>query len=202
MTTAIDTGIKATLLETPLGVMVAAGTESGLYLLEFHDRRAFATELRDLRAASGAAIEQVELSGAPSAVRQAAAEMGEYFAGARREFTVPLVMEGTSFERRVWDALLKIPCGETRTYGGIAAQLGAAGAQRAVGRANGRNRIAIIVPCHRVIDSNGKLHGYGGGLERKRWLLEHEARMCGAPGLWDEQVSGEREALRRRGDRT
>jgi AraC family transcriptional regulator of adaptative response/methylated-DNA-[protein]-cysteine methyltransferase len=177
--------VKACLLETPLGVMVAAGTEEGLCLLEFHDRRALATELRDLPTAAGAPLECVGLEGAPAAVRRAAAELVEYFDGRRKAFTVALVMDGTAFERRVWEALLRIPCGETRSYGGIAAELGAAGAQRAVGRANGRNRIAIIVPCHRVIDSNGKLHGYGGGLERKGWLLEHEARMAGKmPGLW------------------
>lgn len=182
--TALASPVKASLLETPLGVMVAAGTEEGLCLLEFHDRRALATELRELRAGGGP-LEGVGLDEAPAGVRQAAAELGEYFAGTRQVFTVQLVMDGTAFERRVWDALLAIPCGETRSYGGIAQQLGAAGAQRAVGRANGRNRIAIIVPCHRVIDSNGKLHGYGGGLERKRWLLEHEARMAGkAAGLW------------------
>src|SRR5262245_30473803 len=113
MTTAMETVVKAVLLETPLGVMVAAGTERGLCLLEFHDRRALATELREIRAEAGAAIECVELDEAPGAVQRAAAELKEYFAGARREFTVPLVMEGTAFERRVWDALLQIPCGET-----------------------------------------------------------------------------------------
>jgi AraC family transcriptional regulator of adaptative response/methylated-DNA-[protein]-cysteine methyltransferase len=177
--------IRATLLETPLGVMVAAGTDERLALLEFHDRRALVTELRDLKAETGVRLEAVELAEAPAAVRQAAEEMEEYFAGKRREFTVPLAMDGTAFERSVWDELLKIPCGETRSYGWIAAKLKKDGAQRAVGRANGRNRIAVIVPCHRVIDSAGKLHGYGGGLERKRWLLEHEAGMAGSDGmLW------------------
>jgi AraC family transcriptional regulator, regulatory protein of adaptative response / methylated-DNA-[protein]-cysteine methyltransferase len=177
--------VKACLLETPLGVMVAAGTEEGLCLLEFHDRRALAMELRDLQTAAGAPLECVGVEEAPAPVKQAAPELAEYFEGRRQSFSVPLILDGTVFERRVWDALLKIPCGETRSYGGIAAQLNAAGAQRAVGRANGRNRIAIIVPCHRVIDSNGRLHGYGGGLERKRWLLEHEARMAGkSASLW------------------
>jgi AraC family transcriptional regulator of adaptative response/methylated-DNA-[protein]-cysteine methyltransferase len=163
--------------------MVAAGTDEALHLLEFHDRRALATELRGLR--TRAALEAVELGEAPRAVRQCARELEEYFAGTRREFSVPLEMEGTSFERSVWDELLRIPCGETRSYGWIATKLRKEGAQRAVGRANGRNRIAVIVPCHRVIDSTGALHGYGGGLERKRWLLEHEAGMAGVESrLW------------------
>jgi AraC family transcriptional regulator of adaptative response/methylated-DNA-[protein]-cysteine methyltransferase len=159
--------------------MVAAGTHEGLCLLEFHDRQALAKELHDLRWASGSPLEVVPFAEAPGPVRQAGAELREYLGGERREFAVPLLMHGTPFERKVWDALLQIPCGQTRSYGAIAAQLGKPGAQRAVGRANGRNRIAIIVPCHRVIDSNGNLHGYGGGLHRKRWLLEHEAKMVG-----------------------
>jgi AraC family transcriptional regulator of adaptative response/methylated-DNA-[protein]-cysteine methyltransferase len=177
--------IRAALLETPLGVMVAAGTDERLRLLEFHDRRALMTELRDLRAETGLKLEAVGLAEAPAAVRQAAVEMDEYFAGQRREFSVPLAMDGTEFEMSVWHELLRIPCGETRSYGWIAGKLGKGGAQRAVGRANGRNRIAVIVPCHRVIDSAGRLHGYGGGLERKRWLLEHEAGMAGKErSLW------------------
>lgn len=107
-------------------------------------------------------------------LRQAATEMAEYFAGTRREFNVPLSPEGTPFQHRVWDALLRIPCSQTRTYLDIARSLGDANAVRAVGGANGSNPIAIIVPCHRVIASDGTLHGYTGGLDRKRWLLEHE----------------------------
>lgn len=116
------------------------------------------------------------------------AEMAEYFAGARREFTVALDLRGTEFQRRVWDRLLAIPCGETRTYGAIACELGDPKALRAVGAANGRNRVSIIVPCHRVIAADGSLWGYGGGLERKRWLLEHEGavapRGSGTQGLF------------------
>lgn len=108
----------------------------------------------------------------PDAVEQLRA----YFAGDRTDFDLELNMAGTEFQRRVWQALTTIPYGETRSYGEIAAQIGAAGAARAVGLANGHNPIAIIVPCHRVIGASGGLTGYGGGLDRKRSLLELERR--------------------------
>lgn len=107
--------------------------------------------------------------------RQAARELAEYFAGGRRTFTVPVDMRGTDFQRKAWEALLAIPYGETRSYGQQAAMLGNPLASRAVGLANGSNPVSIIVPCHRVIGSNGKLTGYGGGLDRKQALLEMEA---------------------------
>ena len=101
-------------------------------------------------------------------------QLGEYFAGTRRSFDVPLSFAGTDFQKRVWAALLAIPFGETRSYGEIADQLGAPGASRAVGAANGRNPISIIAPCHRVVGSNGKLTGFAGGLEAKAFLLDLE----------------------------
>ena len=101
-------------------------------------------------------------------------QLGEYFAGERRAFDVPLSFAGTDFQKRVWAALLAIPFGETRSYGEIADQLGAPGASRAVGAANGRNPISIIAPCHRVVGSNGKLTGFAGGLEAKAFLLDLE----------------------------
>lgn len=101
-------------------------------------------------------------------------QLGEYFAGDRRSFDVPLSFAGTDFQKRVWAALLAIPFGETRSYGEIADQLGSPGASRAVGAANGRNPISIIAPCHRVVGSNGKLTGFAGGLEAKAFLLELE----------------------------
>jgi methylated-DNA-[protein]-cysteine S-methyltransferase len=102
-------------------------------------------------------------------------QLFEYFAGERLDFDVPLAMAGTPFQRRVWDALREIPYGETATYGELAERLGRPSASRAVGLANGRNPIAVIVPCHRVIGSDGSLTGYGGGLERKSFLLALEA---------------------------
>jgi methylated-DNA-[protein]-cysteine S-methyltransferase len=105
---------------------------------------------------------------------QTARQLAEYFAGKRRAFELPLAPRGSGFQERVWRALLKIKFGETRSYGEIARAIGRPSASRAVGAANGRNPIAIIVPCHRVIGANGQLTGYGGGLPIKQWLLEHE----------------------------
>ena len=103
-------------------------------------------------------------------------QLGDYFAGRRRSFTVPLDFRGTSFQKMVWQALLTIPFGETRTYGEIARQIGRPSASRAVGAANGRNPISIVAPCHRVLGSNGALTGFAGGLAAKRHLLDHERR--------------------------
>ncbi|MGA2842418.1 MAG: methylated-DNA--[protein]-cysteine S-methyltransferase [Steroidobacteraceae bacterium] len=106
----------------------------------------------------------------PETIRQ----LGEYFAGRRREFDLPWRLHGTEFQQRVWNALMEIPYGATWSYGELAKRLGNPNASRAVGLANGRNPISILVPCHRVIGADGSLTGYGGGLERKRWLLAHE----------------------------
>jgi methylated-DNA-[protein]-cysteine S-methyltransferase len=118
------------------------------------------------------------------AFRDVVEQVEAYFAGERTKFDVELDMVGTAFQRRVWAALLTIPYGETRSYGEIARQIGSPGAFRAVGLANGHNPIGIIVPCHRVIGSNGSLTGYGGGLDRKRALLELEKKRS-APVLFD-----------------
>lgn len=106
--------------------------------------------------------------------RDAIAQLAEYFAGERREFSLPLAAEGTDFQRNVWRGLAAIPYGATRSYGQLASAIGRPHAVRAVGLANGRNPISIIVPCHRVIGANGTLTGYGGGMERKRFLLDLE----------------------------
>jgi methylated-DNA-[protein]-cysteine S-methyltransferase len=125
------------------------------------------------------------LHNATNAVTEAVSEwLDEYFAGRAADSAgVPLEMHGTEFERRVWSRLLAIPAGQTRSYGDIAAELGLRNGARAVGLANGANPISIIVPCHRVIGSDGTLTGYGGGLDRKQWLLEHERRWSNAPAL-------------------
>ena len=113
-------------------------------------------------------------------------QLEAYFAGERTDFELDLNLVGSDFQRRVWQALLAIPYGETRSYGQIADQIGASGAARAVGLANGHNPIAIIVPCHRVIGASGSLTGYGGGLNRKRWLLDMErTRTSATPSLFD-----------------
>jgi len=125
-----------------------------------------------------------------SAFADAVAQLDEYFRGERREFDLELDLGGTDFQRRVWTALLTIPYGETRSYGQIATQIDAPGAFRAVGLANGHNPIGIIVPCHRVIGSNGSLTGYGGGIERKKMLLGMEKSNSPAaiPTLFDELI--------------
>ncbi|MGA2397333.1 MAG: methylated-DNA--[protein]-cysteine S-methyltransferase [Steroidobacteraceae bacterium] len=103
-----------------------------------------------------------------------ARQLDEYFSGERRDFDLPLRLDGTEFQKRAWHNLMEIPYGDTRSYGEQARRIGNANASRAVGLANGRNPIPIVVPCHRVIGANGSLTGFGGGIERKRWLLEHE----------------------------
>jgi len=114
----------------------------------------------------------------PGALAEPARQLAEYFAGERRDFALELRPAGTAFQRGVWDLLLGIPFGETTTYGALAATLGDPRKVRAVGLANGRNPISIVVPCHRVIGADGSLVGYGGGLERKRALLAHEAEVA------------------------
>jgi methylated-DNA-[protein]-cysteine S-methyltransferase len=113
--------------------------------------------------------------GEPGPAAEAARQLEEYFAGSRRDFDLVLAAEGTEFERRVWAELLRIPFGATDTYGAIATRLGDSGLSRAVGTANARNPIAILVPCHRVVGAAGDLTGYAGGLWRKKWLLAHES---------------------------
>lgn len=115
----------------------------------------------------------------PAALRGVAEQLDAYFTGELTVFDVPVELEGTPFQRRVWDALLAIPYGETWTYGQVAEKVGNPRASRAVGLANGRNPVAIVVPCHRVIGADGSLTGYGGGLDRKVFLLEHEQRVAG-----------------------
>jgi AraC family transcriptional regulator of adaptative response/methylated-DNA-[protein]-cysteine methyltransferase len=155
------------MIETPLGPMVAGATDAGLCLLEFTDRRMLEAQLRRLQAL----LKQPMLPGDHPHLAQTREELARYFDGTLKDFTVPLVFRGTPFEERVWRELCRIPYGKTESYAGLAGRVESPGGQRAVGRANGMNRIAIIIPCHRVVNSDGKLGGYGGGLWRKHWLL-------------------------------
>lgn len=167
--------IAVTRFSTPLGEMVAAAVEEGVCLLEFHDRPELPAELRTLSLAMRRDV--IEGADPPPHLTQLGQELEAYFAGVLREFSVPLVTPGTVWERKVWGVLRTIPYGTTRSYGSVAEQLGNPGGARAVGLANGRNRIAIVIPCHRVINADGGLHGYAGGLERKRRLLELEGAL-------------------------
>jgi len=164
--------LTATWIESPLGPMLAIAGDDGLQLLEFVDRRALETELRELRRTLGTAI----VPGEHPILQRAATQLREYFQGARREFDLPLAQHGSTFQLAAWQALREIPYGETRSYSDMARRVGSPGAVRAIGRVNGQNRLAIVVPCHRVIRSDGSLCGYGGGRWRKQWLLELEAR--------------------------
>ena len=120
-----------------------------------------------------------------SPLPEAARQLQEYFAGNRRDFDLPLRLNGTLFQQRVWRALTEIPYGETWSYGELAKRIGNPNASRAVGLANGRNPISILVPCHRVIGADGSLTGYGGGLQRKQWLLAHEGLQGGQRPLFE-----------------
>jgi AraC family transcriptional regulator of adaptative response/methylated-DNA-[protein]-cysteine methyltransferase len=157
-------------LPSPLGPLVVGATAEGVCLLEFTDPERLEAQL----AAVGRGFDVPLVPGKNKHLERLESELPAYFAGKRREFTVPLAYRGTPFQERVWQALLSIPYGETLSYEEVAQLVGAPGAQRAVGRANALNRIAIVIPCHRVINKGGQLGGYGGGLRRKEFLLRLE----------------------------
>ncbi|MCC3157060.1 methylated-DNA--[protein]-cysteine S-methyltransferase [Hymenobacter sp. 15J16-1T3B] len=157
-------------LETPLGPMMAGATAEGVCLLEFFERRELQTELQDLAQRFNARVVERD----NPHLRQLRAELAEYFAGSRQEFTVPLLTPGSAFQQQVWQELRLIPYGHTRSYGQQALALKKPEAVRAVAAANGQNRLAILIPCHRVIGADGKLTGYAGGLWRKQRLLALE----------------------------
>ncbi len=167
--------------QTPVGTMVALAADGALIALEFarEDRR----HRLDARLARWLPSHRIE-EGDGGVLDATGRWLDAYFAGGAADpGALPLAMHGTDFERRVWERLLTIPAGHTRSYGEIAAGLGLRNGARAVGLANGANPIAIVVPCHRVIGANGTLTGYGGGLDRKQWLLDHERRWSPNPPL-------------------
>jgi AraC family transcriptional regulator, regulatory protein of adaptative response / methylated-DNA-[protein]-cysteine methyltransferase len=157
-------------LTTPLGPMIACATDRALCMLEFADRRMLELQLRRVRKR----LKAIFLAGSNAILERTAGELDEYFAGNLREFTIPINLAGSEFQTSVWKRLQDIPYGRILSYRDVAVSLNAPNSVRAVGRANGDNCIAIIVPCHRVVGSNGHLTGYGGGLWRKRRLLEIE----------------------------
>ena len=165
-----STTIHVDRFTTPLGPMLVGATDTRLCLLEFVDRRMLPAQVQRLRRR----LHAVFVPDRNGIIAQTEQEIGDYFAGRRREFTVPIVTPGTDFQEAVWAALASIPYGETASYGDLAAAVGRPSAVRAVGTTNGLNALAIIVPCHRVIGADGKLVGYGGGLWRKKRLLELE----------------------------
>jgi AraC family transcriptional regulator, regulatory protein of adaptative response / methylated-DNA-[protein]-cysteine methyltransferase len=157
-------------IDTPLGQMIVCCVDEGVCLLEFADRQELAVEMEQMEHLLQATISVQNHAN----ILQCEEELTAYFRGERKTFTVPLVMMGTEFQQLVWRKLQEIPYGKTRTYKQQAKELDKLKAIRAVAGANGSNKIAIIIPCHRVIGSDGALTGYAGGLQRKQWLLQHE----------------------------
>lgn len=163
--------LTAKWIETPLGPMFAVASNDSLCLLEFVDRRMLETQISTLRGRVSGNV----VPGDNAILEKLGQELGSYFSGSLKEFSVPLHLSGSGFQERVWNRLLEIPYGRTASYSEMARDLGLPDAQRAVGKANGDNRIAILVPCHRVIKADGTLCGYGGGVWRKQRLLELES---------------------------
>ncbi len=166
--------INITRITTPLGPLFACANDRGISLVEFTDRRMLETNIQALRKRRNAVI----LPGPHPLFNDLEKQMAEYFSGKRQLFDLPLDNPGTDFQQTVWKMLHTIGYGETISYQMLAQRIGSPGAVRAVANANGHNRIAIINPCHRVIGKDGTLTGYGGGLERKRWLLDHERQFA------------------------
>ncbi len=186
--------VLVTMVETPLGPMLAGASELGINFLEYTDRRMLEHNFEAMRRRFACAV----VPGRQPFLDRLRSELEEYFAGARRAFSVPLSPRGTPFQEKVWHELRRIPYGQTISYDDLARRVGQPSAQRAVARANGMNCVAILVPCHRVIGKDGTLTGYGGGLWRKRLLLEleHTGRLPGNPAneSTHHPVSREREA--------
>lgn len=169
--------IHRTHISTPIGEMVACATDQGIGLLEFVERKNVEKELEGM----AQRLDAVFVSDKNQYLELLQEELDEYFHGKRKLFSVPLLLPGTEFQQSVWNILLEIPYGTTRSYMEQAKLLNNPKGVRAVASANGMNQIAIVIPCHRVIGSDGSLTGYAGGLHRKKWLLDHEQRHSGMP---------------------
>lgn len=167
-------------IKTPVGIMRAVAYKDAICLLEFNDRPELENELTDLKKHFNAEV--VEAENEPLLLLKS--ELKDYFAGKKHHFSVKTELIGTDFQKKVWESLTLIPFGETRTYKDQSVVLGDLKAIRAVASANGKNKLAIIIPCHRVIGSDGNLTGYAGGLERKRFLLNLERRIAGPADLF------------------
>lgn len=160
------------IVESPVGAVYIGGSDEGIHRVDFVAGAGEERRFLDRLERDTGAVPHAD----PLAARAAVEELRAYFAGERFEFALPLAPKGTPFQQTVWLALRDIPYGTTVSYGAVARSIGRPSASRAVGMANSRNPIGIVVPCHRVIGSSGALTGYAGGLDRKRWLLAHEAR--------------------------
>lgn len=164
--------LNASCFDTPLGPMLAIADERELYVLEFFERRGLQREIERLCLKNKCAI----VSGKTDPITSIESELTAYFSGKLQIFKTPLHLMGTPFQKKVWTELMTIPYGETRSYLEQAKAIKKETAYRAVANANGANQLAIIIPCHRIINNNGNLGGYGGGIARKQWLLDHEKK--------------------------
>ncbi len=162
-------------VESPLGDLLIAADHDAVHLVEFVERASLPAQLDTLTKELGCTFQD----GGCALTEVTARQLEEYFAGKRREFTVPLATPGSRLQLQVWDRIAATPFGATVSYGAIAREIGRPRAYRAVGRSTGQNRLALLVPCHRVVAANGALTGYAAGTSRKRWLLEHEGAIEG-----------------------
>lgn len=181
--------LSASWLATPLGAMIAVTGGGHLHLLEFHDRKALPGQLRRLSAEAG----RIGLGRTP-VTEAVEAQLHDWFAGRRSGFDLPLAPGGTGFQRRVWQELQRIPPAVTITYGELARRIGRPSAVRAAAGANGANRIALVIPCHRIIGADGSLTGYAGGLWRKQALIRHETDRFGGQTAMDGAARGDSRA--------
>ena len=170
--------ISLSLIDTPVGKMRIGATDEGICLFDFQYRRSIDSIMKRIENLSGDKF----ADGDHRYFALLEQQIGEYFTGQRKDFNLPLHLVGSDFQKSVWKALIQIPYGETRSYKQQSIFLGNEKAIRAVAGANGDNGIAIIIPCHRVIGEDGSLTGYGGGLQRKKWLLDHERKHSGKAG--------------------
>ncbi len=162
-------------ITTPLGKMITGATDKGICLFDFEYRKMMPTIMKRI----SSFLQDDFSEGEHPHIEQLQQQANEYFQGSRHRFDLPLQLTGTEFQQKVWEALHTIPYGSTRSYMQQTKVLGDEKAIRAVARANGENCLAIVVPCHRVVGSDGSLTGYAGGLKAKKWLLEHEAKHAG-----------------------
>lgn len=167
-----DTVLKSSWIETELGPMIAIADDEGLYLLEFAERRGLEPEIQRLTLKKKCMI----LPGSNGPIQSITLELGAYFDGTLFSFKTPYHVLGSPFQKLAWEELMRIPYGQTRTYKDQAESIGNPTAYRAVANANGANQLAIVIPCHRIINSNGAIGGYGGGIMRKQFLIDHEKR--------------------------
>lgn len=165
--------LKSAWLDTPLGQMLAIADDDALLLLEFSERKGLKREIERLSTKTKSTI----VPGRTQPIDSIENELRQYFGGQLREFKTPLFLLGSLFQKSVWAELKKIPAGETRSYSDIASAIKKPKAYRAVAQANATNQIAIVIPCHRVINADGQLGGYAGCLSRKKWLLDHEKKV-------------------------